>query len=525
MGIRLSSLAACLLAAALSNAASAETTITVVPHAELTVFDPVTSSVGITQEHAYMIYDTLFGMDENDNPKPQMVEKYDVLDAGKIYRMTLRPGLKFHDGTTVTAKDATASIERWAKRDQLGVRLNSIGMRLAVVDDRTFEIKINEPSLIVLEGLARRLASGLFVMREVDAKTDPSVPVTSNIGSGPFKFVASEYVAGSKVVYEKNPDYIPRPEPANAFSGGKRVFVDRVEFLSIPDPVTAAAAVTTGSLDLYEAPPLDLVPLFSANSDVTMEPMSFGGYSAVFRPNFLHPPFNDVNVRKALLAGFDQKTFMSVASGGDDKNWKPCKSFLACVGDKPLTMGMEEFETANLQLAGEYLKKSSYKGEPVLLLQPTNNPLVAGFADVAIEQMRAIGLNVKPVPIDWASLLQRRTNKAAPDAGGWSGFVTWGDSRELNSPATNIFINTPCNGTGWFGWPCDDTLSAARTEWMKALTSEERAAAAIKIQTAAADFVPFIPLGQYFTQRIYSNKLTDLVKDTTITVFWNVKKN
>jgi peptide/nickel transport system substrate-binding protein len=110
----------------------------------------------------------------------------------------------------------------------------------------------------MLTALSRISRNVPFIMPERVAKSDANTQIKEAIGSGPFKFVKEEWEPGHKVVYVKNPDYVPRAEPPNWGAGGKVVRVDRIEWVYIPDPATALAAFTRGEADWWENPPPDL---------------------------------------------------------------------------------------------------------------------------------------------------------------------------------------------------------------------------------------------------------------------------
>src|SRR5260221_13009432 len=86
-------------------------------------------------------------------------------------------------------------------------------------------------------------------MPERIAQTDPFKQITEYIGSGPMKFGKDEWVAGAEAVIEKFADYVPRQEKASWLAGGKQILLDRVEWVVIPDPATAAAALQNGEGD------------------------------------------------------------------------------------------------------------------------------------------------------------------------------------------------------------------------------------------------------------------------------------
>ena len=216
-------------AALLSGASSAETVLKVIPHADLKNTDPIWTTAYITRNHGYMVYDTLFALDEDLKPQPQMAEGYTVSDDKLTWKVTLRDGLKFHDGAPVKAEDAVASLQRWGKRDGMGQKLFEAIESIAPVDDKSFEIKLKYPYGLVIDSIGKISSNVPFIMPKRLAETDPFTQVPEIVGSGPFKFEKEQWVPGSKVVYTKFADYVPRKEPVSAAAGGKVAKVDKVE--------------------------------------------------------------------------------------------------------------------------------------------------------------------------------------------------------------------------------------------------------------------------------------------------------
>ena len=99
----------------------------------------------------------------------------------------------------------------------------------------------------------------LFIMRKREAETDPMQKIDKVVGSGPFILNEDETKVGTQYVYDKNPSYVPRSEPASGYAGGKVVKVDRVVYVNMPDGQTAVAALQAGEIDFYEIPPIDLL--------------------------------------------------------------------------------------------------------------------------------------------------------------------------------------------------------------------------------------------------------------------------
>src|SRR3954469_5880482 len=141
--------------AAIVGPAGAESVLRAVPITDLKVIDPIWTTAYTTRNHGYMVFDTLFAMDENLKPQPQMVDTWTVSDDKLTYTFTLRDGLKWHDGQPVRAADCVASIERWGKRDVMGGTLMSFVTKLEPVDDRRFRLALKEPVGFVLDALAK----------------------------------------------------------------------------------------------------------------------------------------------------------------------------------------------------------------------------------------------------------------------------------------------------------------------------------------------------------------------------------
>ncbi|NEV01260.1 ABC transporter substrate-binding protein, partial [Bradyrhizobium uaiense] len=216
------------------QAMAADKTITAVMHSDLRVIDPILTTAYITRDHGYMVYDTLVATDSNFKIQPQMAD-WKVSDDKLTYTFTLRDGLKWHDGTPVTAEDCVASLKRWAKVDGMGQKLMDFTASLEATDAKTITLKLKEPYGLVLDSIGKPSSRVAFMMPKRLAETPPDKPIPEQIGSGPFKFVQAEFQPGVKAVYVKNKDYVPRKEPASWTAGGKVVKVDRVEWVTMAD--------------------------------------------------------------------------------------------------------------------------------------------------------------------------------------------------------------------------------------------------------------------------------------------------
>jgi peptide/nickel transport system substrate-binding protein len=502
--------------------AAEDKTLRFIAQSDLRVLDPIWTTAYITRNHGYMVFDTLFALDNKFKPHPQMVDTFEVSPDKLRYSFTLRKGLRFHDGQPVRGADCVASLKRWMVRDSFGQTLSISVEEMKGDDDKSFSIRLKEPFPLLLDALAKVSSLVPFIMPERLAKTDPYQQVTEMVGSGPFKFVAGAFEPGHKVVYVKNTDYVPREEPPSWASGGKVVKVDRAEWLYVPDVMTKVAALASGEVDWWEDPPPDMWPVVAANRDITLAERDPLGGMGTLRFNHLLPPFDNVKMRQAILAVADQVDFMT-AFAGDPQNWKLCPSFFTCgtpmvsdAGAEALT-GKRDFDKAK-SLIGE----AGYRGEKIIVLDAVDTPNPHAHALVTADLMKKLGLNVEIAASDWGNLVIRRASKKPVAEGGWNVFGTGWVGADMLDPALNQPLRT--NGeAAWFGWPKDARLEELRTQWLKASDSEARQEIATAIQQRAFETVPYIPTGAWKTKTAYRKNLKDVILGPVI-LQWNLEK-
>ena len=147
----------------------------------------------------------------------------------------------------------------------------------------------------------------------------------SIVGSGPDELVRNEWVPGAKAVFEKFSDYKPREEKASWLAGGKRMLLDRIEWIIMPDAATASAALQNGEVDWWENPIIDLIPLLKKNRDILADIADPLGNIGTFRMNHIHPPFNNVKARRAILMAMARKNTCAPLVGDDDNLWQRCR--------------------------------------------------------------------------------------------------------------------------------------------------------------------------------------------------------
>ena len=490
-----------------------------VPQANLANPDPIWTTATIATLHGYMVWDTLFGIDQALVARPQMLAGSETSADGLTWKMTLRDGLLWHDNEPVLAKDCIPSIQRWGKRDGFGQRLMSLTAEMKVIDDKSFQIRLTRPFPQMAYALG---ANGCFIMPERLAKTDAFTQISEYVGSGPFKFLKDEWVSGASAAYAKNEKYLPRQEPPSYWSGGKVVNFDRVEWKIMPDPATAAEALQSGEVDWWENPLFDLLPMLKTAPGVTLEVLDPLGALGVIGINHTQPPFDNPKLLQAILVAVNQQDYMDAVLG-DQQSLGQTAGFFIDGSPMASDVDMDKITgKRNLPLAKKMVAESGYKGEPIVLMSPSDQPQLSAMAQVTDAFYKSIGLNSKYTSMDWGTLVSRRASHAPSDKGGWNSFCTTWGGLAVSNPGSNFPLRGNGNG-GWFGWPTDPKMEALRDKWFDAPNIPGQQAVCRDMQRLAFQDLPFFPTGQWFTPTGHRDNLMGFVK-SGVMLFWGVKR-
>jgi peptide/nickel transport system substrate-binding protein len=499
-------------------------TVNAVLHADLRVVDPIWTTANITSYHGGMIYDTLFALDAQFRPQPQMVERWGTSEDRKSWTFELREGLQFHDGTPVTSADVIASLRRWGARDSSGQHLFERVTDTVAADPKTVRLVLREPYPLMLEALGKIGTSCAYIMRRREAETDPGTQIRETIGSGPFTYNRDASQAGARYVYDKNPNYRPRSEPASFNAGGKVVKVDRVVWQNMSDETTALGALRAGEIDFYEVPPQDLVPELRQDRALTVDVLNKSGHMGWLRMNHLFPPFNNVAARRAMLHVIKQSDIMRAIFGETEGAWRECGAAFGC--GNPMTSDVStEWLTAgqNIARARELFREAGYDGRPVVILHATDHWYNNPCSLLVAQWLRAAGVNVELAASDWGSVLTRRAVRRPPAEGGWNIFTTTTTSHSLADVIGSQ--STLLNGErAWFGWPTDPELHGMRDQWAAAPDLAARQEVARRMQQRHWDIVPQLFPGNMFRSSAWRRELTGVIAMPELVPFWNMEK-
>lgn len=493
-----------------------------IPQADLAVLDPIQVTAQVTRNHAMLVFDTLYGVDENWQTQPQMVAGHTVENDGRLWRLTLRDGLKFHDGEPVLARDVAASLTRWGKRDTFGAAVMAATDEIAASTDKVIEFRLKKPFTLLPGALAKIGPNIAVVMPERLAQTDPYKQVTEMVGSGPYRFIAAERVAGSLAVYERFADYVPRPGGTPSLMAGPKIAkFDRVEWHTIPDPATAAAAVQAGEMDWWEQPSPDYWAVLRRDTRLIVDVLDPGGIVCMARFNFLNAPYDKASVRRAALAAINQAEVMTAVAGTDHAMWRDGVGFFLPGTPMASNAGLDAVTAHDPQKARTLLKESGYAGEKLVFLIPTDYASLNAQGLVVVDQWSKAGFNIEAQMMDFGTMVQRLQNKQPVDKGGWNAF----SNATTGVNTVNPIVNSLLRGDGAsapLGWPDVPEMQRLRAAWLDAPSLAAQQEVCRQIQLLAFDQVFYVPTGIYYQPTVYQKTLTGVLKG--FPVFYNVRR-
>jgi peptide/nickel transport system substrate-binding protein len=498
-------------------------TLKFIPQADLSLLDPIQTAALVTRNHAALVYDTLYGVDSGYVAHPQMVEGHVIEDDGRTWTLTLRSGLVFHDNMPVLARDAVASLRRWARKDAYGDALLKNSDELTALDDRRIRFRLKRPMPNLPYILGKEGPYLAAIMPERLAETDAFRAVPEIVGSGPYRFVRDERMAGARNVYSRWERYVPRDSgPSSVLAGPKIAHIERVEWHTMPDASTASAAMQAGEMDWWELPTVDLLPRLRRVSALQVNLLQTAGAMGVMKINHLFPPFDNPAVRRAIWPALQQSEFLAAARGDDPAGWQEGVGFFLPGTPMANDAGLEAITAPrNLELAKRLLRESGYKGEPVALLIPTDFPELNAFSAVTGSLLEAIGFKVDRQNLDWGTVVQRIITQKPVNEGGWNIFCTFLPGAYTIDPAVNWYMRG--NGrSGGVGWPTSDKLEALRNQWLDTANLAEQQALCRGMQTEALDNVTYVPLGRFYQPTVYNRRVTGF--SPGFPTFYNLRK-
>ena len=499
------------LAPRLGRGADRAKTLVFVPTSDLAVLDPIVTGARPTRNSAYLVFDTLYGIDTEWKAQPQMVAGHTVEEDGLTWTLKLRDGLRFHDKEPVLARDVVASNRRIAPRVNFTNALMDAADEVSAPDDRTVRFRLKRPFPHLPEALAGPGGNVPAIMPERLAAESPFKPVAEIVGSGPYRFLKDEHVSGAHAGFERFAEYQPRAGGSVGFTAGPKVAnFERVEWLTL-DPFSASAALRRGEIDWWELSPRDLVGQVSTDPNITVV-SHFATANGIMTFNHRYAPFDNPAIRRALLGAVDQAEAMSAIAGSDRNNWRDDVGLFGTGSPFASDVGIEALRgPRDYAAVKRALAEAGYKGEKIIVMVPTDVGELGNLTRTGAEQLRRAGMSIDLLEIDFANVVRRRNNQGPPDKGSHNMFCTLIDRLLPNThPFGHLAIradgNEPING-----WASSPKIEELRTAWLATADLGEQTRLCAELQKRLWEDVPYIPLGEYWQASAYRKNLTDVI--------------
>jgi peptide/nickel transport system substrate-binding protein len=486
-------------------------TLTVAISADPPTLDTHSTSAYLTEIVAWHAFEPLFTYDRNFQIVPMLAEGYTVANGGREYTITLRPGIKFHNGREMTARDVVASLQRWVKLAVVAVPffrddIESIDARGA----RTVVIRLRQPSGILIAALAQPIQlAGIYPAAVAEAAgTNRVTEVSDLVGTGPFKFV--RWQPGQVIEMERFDGYVPRSGAPDGYGGKKVAYADKLRFVIVPDVQTRINGVLTGQYDYAESITPDAYGDLRNNPKVrTLILKPYGQPMAVF--NKRKGPFADKRMRQAFLAALDMSKIMA-GTFGNPLMYRVDGSLMFKESPWYSREGLAAYNRRNLDQAKRLLAEAGYKGQPLRWITSTAFDWAYKPALIASQQLQEAGFNIDLQVLDWATVLSRRANPDLNEV-----FST----SFIFSPGIDPPIQPVILGPTWPGWWTTEEKDRLIGRLIHEPDMQARKKIWDDVQRLYWDDVPGIKFGDFFNLAIARPGIQGLTTRPDL-FFWNV---
>jgi peptide/nickel transport system substrate-binding protein len=464
--------------------------------------DTHTTTATIAYQIAWHVVETLYTYDRQYAPVPHLAESHAIGDGGRRYTITLRRGVRFHNGKELTAADAAASVLRWGRLHTTGKTMFKTIEAVEAKDPSTLVISLKEPSGSLLYALASPYLA-IYPKSVIDAAGDQ--PIKEPIGTGPFRFV--EHRPDRHLRLARFKDYAARAEPSDGHGGKRTAWVDEIHFLPVPEVAVRVAGIESGEYHFAQTVKQDQYERLKSNPRIELPIVKPAGWITA-APNHKMGVMTNRKIRQAMQAALDMDPIMTAAVGH--------RAFLRVDGalyfpEQGLfhtQVGVSGYNLKNRDRARALLKEAGYAGQPVRWITTKEYEYMYNSALVARQQMEEVGFKLDLQVLDWATVVQHRSK---PEL--WDLFTTG----ITFTPDPALTSNLQCN---WPGWWCHEEKERLLAELLREADPRKRRAIIERIQAVFYEDVGRIKMGDFFT--LYATRDLKGFQGNPFLHFWNV---
>jgi peptide/nickel transport system substrate-binding protein len=458
----------------------------------------------IVQDIMVHVYEGLFALNSNLEPRPMLVDTWKISPDRLTYTFNLRRGVRFHHGRELNGEDVLASLTRWSRLATRGRALFAVVQSLTAPDAHTVVLRLKEPYGLVLMDLGFALQGAMIYPKEVIDEAGPG-PVRRFIGTGPYRFV--EHLPDRHVRLDRFDGYSARSEKADGFAGSKVAYFDSLYFVPVPDVAVRIAGVTRGEFQFAESAPQDEFTRLQADPNVVpfIPPIPLW-LTTVF--NKRTGPFTNAKMRQAWLAALDMEAIMR-GTFGNARFWRVDPALLPRPHYMWTDVGKERYNQRNVERARQLLTEAGYKGEPIKWMTTMEYQAYGISAQIAKPMLERAGFVFDFQVVDWATLISRR---ARPEL--WDALNT----AQLTFPdPTLVLVLSPT----WPGWYENRDMQAMMTLLQRHTDPKVRMEIWKRAQRLFWEDVPAIKYGDYFVMHLHRRELKGYTGQPGH-FFWNV---
>lgn len=403
------------------------------------------TSAMVTQEVSWHIFEPLVTLDSQYKVVPLLAEKIDISQDGKTITLPLRKDVTFHNGKTLTADDAVASINRWKNFSTIG-RASLANATIAAKDPTTVVITLDKPSSTVLPALANPAQGAVIMPKEIIDETGDG-NMKQFIGTGPFQFV--EWKQDQYIHLKKFANYKPLNGEPNGLAGKREAKVDDLYFIPVPDTATRVAGLQSGEYDFAEEIPFDNYEAIKSDPNLVASVAKPSRYLGLIFNNKAGL-FSNVKARQGVNAALDMEEILKAVTGNPEF-YEMDPGLMFKQQTWYVDSGKDKYNQKNPELAKKLLAEAGYNGQPIRILTTRDYDYMYKSAMVVKDQLEKIGMPVDVQVYDWPTLLANRA-----DSGKWDIFFTgFGMTTE---PTQTLFLDSRNKWPGWYNDPKMDQL-------------------------------------------------------------------
>lgn len=486
--------------------------VNIVVTAEPSSMDWQSLTSAATQVVAIQIYETLYAIDRNYTAVPMLAADYPELSEDQLtYTITLREGVKFHNGKEMTADDVVASLERWGKLAFSGKHMFQYLDSIEKVNDYEIKIHLTDVYGPFVNALATPIQAAAIMPKEVVDQVGTSLIEDDNlvIGTGPY--MLAEWDRGKFTLLERFDDYAVLDRDDGGLAGEKIAYTRQVKIHYASDPSVRVNGLITGMYDYARELPGEQMASLEAEGFKMEIVKPF--YSRWLILNPTKPPFDDIKMRLAVAHALDVESIMLAVAGEplmyeiDGAIYHPEHEALYTAA------GTENYNVYDPERAKELLVEAGYNNEPIVFMTTRTFDWQVKAAEVALQNFKDIGLNIQQDVMEWSTLLEHMRDPEYWDM--WQCAFGAG----YLEPNTQLYLTGTWPFDGWYAK--DDAMAGLLSDWREAIGEEERTRLMAEIQEQFYQDQPVVKYGNHHILEGLDTRLNITVEFYHPT-YWNM---